>query len=231
MSDQQVITGVSIIIGGLSQLQTGIPVYHWQSVVNLAWFSAVTHLITLTVLRDEVRSNKTIRIFRLVGMTILMLMLVCVMGPIGYMVTLHAPPPNFPAWCLYQPNLRWTFLSEHSDEDTITVSEKDYNALYVALVLSILIYCFSTRVLLLFYQRIGIFSFVRRMSRGRAWKSIESMTLKLKDKRDCTPFVGTIKSVGYKLVCSIYLLTVSGNDVFCSRAWEVRYFPLRYGLC
>lgn len=37
MSDQQVVTGISIIISGLSQLRSGIPIYHWQSVVNLAW--------------------------------------------------------------------------------------------------------------------------------------------------------------------------------------------------
>jgi hypothetical protein len=37
LSDQQVITGISIILGGISQLRSGLPVYHWQSVVNLAW--------------------------------------------------------------------------------------------------------------------------------------------------------------------------------------------------
>lgn len=67
-SDQQVLTGISIIIGGLSQLEWGLAVYHFQAVGNLAWFSTMTHILTLTVLREKMRSNKIIRILRIVLM-------------------------------------------------------------------------------------------------------------------------------------------------------------------
>lgn len=50
-SDQQVLTGISILASGFSQLCLGISAYHWQTVVNLAWLSSMTHLITLTSLK------------------------------------------------------------------------------------------------------------------------------------------------------------------------------------
>lgn len=36
LSDQQVITGISILLGGFSQLHLGLSIYQWESVVNLA---------------------------------------------------------------------------------------------------------------------------------------------------------------------------------------------------
>lgn len=57
-SDQQVITGIAILIGGFSQLQWGIGAFHWVNLTNLAWFSAMTHLLTLTTMRQEIRGSK-----------------------------------------------------------------------------------------------------------------------------------------------------------------------------
>lgn len=62
LSDQQVVTGISILLAAVYRLHLEIQVYHWQTVVNLAWLSTMTHLITLTVLRGEARVNKIIRI-------------------------------------------------------------------------------------------------------------------------------------------------------------------------
>lgn len=106
MSDQQVITGISMIVGGLTQLQAGIQIYHWESVVNLAWFSTITHLLTLTILRDEVRLNKPIRVFRILGMGILLVFLIYALIPIGFFYNSKLPR-NFPAWCLYNPSVEW----------------------------------------------------------------------------------------------------------------------------
>jgi len=46
-SDQQVVVGISVLLGGISQLKLGLDSYHWQTIVNLAWFSAFTHILTL----------------------------------------------------------------------------------------------------------------------------------------------------------------------------------------
>lgn len=50
-SDQQVVTGIALLASGYAQLSSGISNYHWQMLVYLAWFSSLTHLSTLTVLR------------------------------------------------------------------------------------------------------------------------------------------------------------------------------------
>jgi len=221
LSDQQVVTGISIIVGAVSQLQSGIPIYHWQSAVNLAWFSTVTHLITLTVLRDEVRSNKPIRIFRLVGMTVLMLMLVCVMATVGYLVTESPPPPHFPAWCLYHSSQNWKFLDTLEGDISGT---KFYNTFYIAPVIGVLIYTFVTRMVLLSFNSTDISRFVLRISQGQPRKSMESVILRLKDKEPRKTFMKLMKIVVYKLVCSVYALIVSGSDLYCSRAWEVCLF-------
>jgi hypothetical protein len=159
-SDQQIITGISIIIGGLSQLQWGISLYHWQAVVNLAWFSTVTHLITLTVLREEVRSNKPIKIFRTVGMRILVVMLICVMAPIGYLTSPFPPPIAFPAWCLYQPGIEWVDLESGP-------LNKQYNWLYIVIALNILIFNYFIQVVLFFSENIGLSTAILRIRPGQ----------------------------------------------------------------
>lgn len=77
MSDVQLITGLSILASGFSQIGCGISIYHWNTVVFLAWFSSVTHLSTMTFLRRYVHDHHGIRILilRLGLMVSLVLML------------------------------------------------------------------------------------------------------------------------------------------------------------
>ena len=56
-SDQQLVTGIALLASGFSQLHCGISAYHWQILVYLAWFCALTHLSTLTLMRDYFREN------------------------------------------------------------------------------------------------------------------------------------------------------------------------------
>ncbi|OBT78882.1 hypothetical protein VF21_02796 [Pseudogymnoascus sp. 05NY08] len=83
MSDAQIITGLSILVGGYSQLDCGLSIFHWHMVVRLAWFSSVTHLTTLTFLRRYIHDNRGIRILRLVLMLALMVMLAIALIPTG----------------------------------------------------------------------------------------------------------------------------------------------------
>ncbi|KAF2716046.1 hypothetical protein K431DRAFT_209740, partial [Polychaeton citri CBS 116435] len=52
-SDQQLITGIGILIAGYISLfnSSALDQYHWQIVIYLAWMSSNVHLATLTVLR------------------------------------------------------------------------------------------------------------------------------------------------------------------------------------
>lgn len=83
MSDFQLITGLSILISGFTQLGTGISAYHWQRLVQLAWFSSITHLCTLTALRNYFRQNSLGYFWRLPGMVILIIMLIIALIPTG----------------------------------------------------------------------------------------------------------------------------------------------------
>jgi hypothetical protein len=83
-SDQQVITFVAILGAGYSQLGCGLSTYHWQNILNLAWFSSVTHLTTLNTLRDHLRQNRGLRLWRLCGMSITAIMLIIGLGSTGF---------------------------------------------------------------------------------------------------------------------------------------------------
>ena len=65
-SDTQIITGLAILLAGYIQLPSGISSYHWQIVVDLAWFSSLSHLTTLTALRGYFRRRTTMAICRAV---------------------------------------------------------------------------------------------------------------------------------------------------------------------
>lgn len=87
-SDQQLVTGISLIAGGLTQLQWGLPAYYFQAVGNLAWFSTFTHILTLALMRDKSRkkSGNSIKRIRVILMGVLVIMLVCIKAPMGYLV-------------------------------------------------------------------------------------------------------------------------------------------------
>jgi hypothetical protein len=218
-SDQQIVTGISVVIGGLSQLQWGISSYHWQAVVNLAWFSTVTHLITLTVLRDQRSSDIHLKSLRAVGMGALMVLLLCAMWPVGYLTTSAFTQPSeaFPAWCLYQPSLTW------NNQDGFELS-KSYNWLYILYANGLIIFSFSTRVILLFSERSSIAHIIFRSPSDQSWKYFERSMNRRK-------FLGlfyksrglrALMLVEYKVLRSINTVLVTGSDLYSSKIWEVR---------
>ena len=67
LSDQQLVTGLAILIAGFSKY-CSISTYHFNIAASLAWFSSTTHLSTLAVLRDYLISHHTIRTWRVASM-------------------------------------------------------------------------------------------------------------------------------------------------------------------
>lgn len=82
-SDQQMITAITILVSGYVQLHCGLTVYHWRIVVYLAWFSSLTHLATLTVLRRYFRANPVIRNWRIILMLVVMVLLIVALLPMA----------------------------------------------------------------------------------------------------------------------------------------------------
>ncbi|KAL9601181.1 MAG: hypothetical protein Q9219_002681 [cf. Caloplaca sp. 3 TL-2023] len=100
--------------------------YHWQTVVDLAWFSALTHLSTLTSLRQHSRSYPGIAIFRIFVMGIVLVLLSLAFVPTGYAwqrdgdaiqsyvdptKDLYAYFMSCPAACLFTPSSRDAVIS------------------------------------------------------------------------------------------------------------------------
>ena len=82
-SDQQLVTGIALLVSGFSQLHYGVDAYHWQILVYLVWFSSLTHLTTLTVLRQYFGDNSAIRSWRIVFMLVTVVMLGVALAPTG----------------------------------------------------------------------------------------------------------------------------------------------------
>ena len=82
-SDQQVVTGLALLLSGYSQLSSGLSVYHWQIIIYLAWFSSLTHMTTLTILRQLFHDSHEVRIWRLVLMSLMIVMLCIGLLPTG----------------------------------------------------------------------------------------------------------------------------------------------------
>lgn len=109
MSDQQLVTGLSIMISAYSRLNCGIPIYHWKLIATTAWFSSATHLATLLFLRQYLQRNRCLWYVRLVLMTVLVVMLAVAMVPTG--VYLQSP---MPARCAYDPAGYWMYVTGKS---------------------------------------------------------------------------------------------------------------------
>lgn len=71
MSDLQIVTGFALLLSGFSQLQSGLEALKWRTILDLAWFSCLTHLACLTMLRRHLHTHTIERVWRLFAMGIL----------------------------------------------------------------------------------------------------------------------------------------------------------------
>ncbi|KAJ5425446.1 hypothetical protein N7465_000516 [Penicillium sp. CMV-2018d] len=71
MSDLQIVTGFAILLSGFAQLQSGLAALKWRTILDLAWFSCLTHLSCLTMLRRHLHKHTIERVWRLFAMGVL----------------------------------------------------------------------------------------------------------------------------------------------------------------
>jgi hypothetical protein len=232
-SDQQIVTGISVIVAGASQLSSGLDSYHWQTVANLAWFSTFTHVTTLAALRGEDRFNKTIRKLRIVGMAVLVTMIICISYSLGWTSGTVANdetyqgaslPASFPALCLYRPGIPWGYSTADSGSgDLSIVMVVTYNWPYTALTVAILLLGFLSRVLLLYFdstsEAMDKIFILLRLDKLLGWiqrlgvphiKSLESRLESL-----------SRRSMWYRLCRCTYALKHSAKQMYSSTVWEV----------
>lgn len=98
LSDQQLITGLAILIAGYYEmLNNNLSVYHWNIVVYLAWMSSAVHIASLTLLQNVFTERRTLRNIRVAGMTILFVLLTTAMWPLRR----RSVPLGTPVKCLW----------------------------------------------------------------------------------------------------------------------------------
>ena len=108
MCDLQFVTGFGILISGVIDLPKGISAYHFFLVTHLAWFSNLTHLCGLTVLRKYFHTRPIEKFIRIICMVILADMLLVAIGPTLYFNWDHlgegtASLAGTNAICFYDP--------------------------------------------------------------------------------------------------------------------------------
>lgn len=84
LGDTQIVTSLAILLSGYIQLPCGFSAYHWEIIVDLAWFSAVTHLTALTSLRHYFRRRPAMALWRVIFMGITLVLLGSALYPVGY---------------------------------------------------------------------------------------------------------------------------------------------------
>ena len=80
LSNQQLLTGLAILVVGFSQI-CSMSVYHFNIVASLAWFSSATQLATLGVLKTYLLDHPTMRNLRVFAMVTLLVMLLVAQLP------------------------------------------------------------------------------------------------------------------------------------------------------
>lgn len=81
MCDFQLISGLSTIISGFSQLPQGITAHHWVKMTQLAWFACITHLCCLSFLRDYFYRSRPAKIWRIPAMVVMACLLLIALVP------------------------------------------------------------------------------------------------------------------------------------------------------
>lgn len=123
VSDLQLLSGLSLLISGFTQLPCGLSAYHWQKLVYLVWFASITHLACLTFLCRYFAKHKFKRLWRLIAMSILIILLIVAMLPTGQFhfhrpdYRNQRPQPSDPAICYYTQG-PWKTEGDHEGMET-----------------------------------------------------------------------------------------------------------------
>ncbi|KAE9379458.1 hypothetical protein N431DRAFT_478474 [Stipitochalara longipes BDJ] len=206
MSDQQMITGIALMVSAITQLNCGISAYHWQITIYLVWFSSFTHLATLTFLRGYLHENSPMRWWRLFFMTALIGLLIAALVPTGRGDWLPDNQPSMsgaPALCI--------FSSQHQGQDTTSL---------VTMLFSILVLCISytTRAIKLFKWSSEASRRIIRTIPGTAVRKHLEMLYNGGQNMTTNKW---IFSIPYCIILAVYLVVRSWMDFLESMFWEI----------
>ena len=205
LGDSQIVTGVSILVSGYIQLACGLQYYHWVIVVDLAFFSSITHLTTLTCLRSYLQKRPAIRSWRLMCMGVTAVLLATALGSTGY----YDVVPEWPAQCLLAHN------STGPEGPS-----GGYDILYTAIVLWFLSFSYLSRVVQLFPSTQTT---LRNFFRLRPSNGFQKWLPALKNRATMSSSNSSSNFwlLAHWLLFSLYCLSKALLDLYGSLLWEV----------
>lgn len=193
--------------------------------MNLAWFSSLTHLPTLTFLRHRFRQQPGMAISRAVLMGIVIVLLAVSLGPTGFF--LQAPSSQFketsaiPAICLFhKSDLR--LVEEHLDsKDTLLVCSTPI----IVLSLTYLIVSYLKRVVRISRPASEFVESCVRVKPGTGIKAAYRYTRN--NSNESSDLMGkVIWSIPMALILLCYLILKAIYGLASSVIWEVRTLEL-----
>lgn len=230
-SDQQIITGIAILISGYSQLPCGISIYHWQIVVDLAWFSSLTHLTTMTALRRFFHDRPDMAVWRVILMGSTIVLLGSALGPTGY-VSIGSIERNsvakiaVPAICLYSRIGYQEAVSSYSVDSIDNGNRlRPFNTLFIFLSLSFLWVSYATRAVTLFRHST---EFAKTWLRDKPGDQVKVYFIACftKSKDSSTSRFKSLWSLLSRILFLAYVVGKATYDIGESMLWEVSVLAL-----
>ncbi|KAJ8113273.1 hypothetical protein OPT61_g4560 [Boeremia exigua] len=226
MSDFQLITGLSVLISGYSQLPSGISIFHWERITDLAWFSSITHLCCLTFLRDHLYKNRRAQFWRISGMIVLIVLLSVALIPSALYVEVYEGLDKFHHYnsandytiCFFRHShegVRGTYYDLKKEE----IYAKKENTIISAV---ILIFGMTNRIWRLFETSTNIFLSVRRWF-SRHIKYMLRWVLKATVSKS-----DIVMGLIYRPLLASYLLVHVLLDILLSKAFEVWWLTIGF---
>jgi hypothetical protein len=222
-SDQQLVTGIGILVSGYSQITCSLSTYHWQVIVYLAWFSSLTHLTTLTALRAFFRSQPTLAYWRVFFMGCTIVLLGTALAPTGYVSQgyFQTSALAVPALCLFSTK----GYHEASSSDSVTNFDSGYslqpfNWLFIMLSLLFLFASYVSRVISLFTHTSKIAQLWLRTIPGSSFKKSIVRTLNISNSSERAIF-RKLRVMLAMIKFSIYVILKVVFDIGQSMLWEV----------
>lgn len=234
MSDIQLVTGYAILIAGYSQLCNGISSYNWQILTFLAWFSSLTHLCFLGLMRDYLYRRPWERLWRTIAMLILVFMLLAAIYPTGNFSwdTLHVTdwgkPHNVSSLpAVAHPEYLWvryTILPTSHAVCAFKTRPPTFSTTFGAMVVSMCLIAFSfvSRVVKMHrFLDVNMLGRARKWTRDRVIRVLKWLHVRA-TKEGSTHFVREcFRELVYWPVLASFLCNEVLNELFSSMFLEV----------
>ena len=209
-SDQQLVTGIAILVSGYAQLPCGLSSYHWQMIVYLAWFSSLTHLTTLTVLRQYFRRNPAARLWRAVLMLLMVTLLGIALLPTGDGWWLVGGSAGLPALCYFKR------LVAQTPEERLEIDYVQTPSMIISIM--VLFSGYLTRLIKLSKQATAFTKRWIRTKPGGVLKDALNDSIERSGRSHASKY-WRLKHLIFE---TVYILLRASFDMYESTLWEVR---------